>query len=237
MLQIGREYRPLVEINKTEQNKPKPPLARSCSTTYSNHLTSLYLKVDAIQHKPRVSPSFTQTRGLSSVNFATPTSAEQRREDSFQLISVSPVGESHRQVYPFYQMLQRQLDAADLGTFKASKRLLFGHGPECNVLCRVESISASFICDIVRHAFVIANDPPHLLHHCMPDAHDISLSPVTTFIFIIISNFSCFLFHTVHTILEQRKQSFRARGTGRDRDSTPPCTTTEHVSNSSEEGR
>ncbi|KAK2943873.1 hypothetical protein BLNAU_21220 [Blattamonas nauphoetae] len=100
----------------------------------------------------------------------------------------------------------QQLDAADLGTSKATKHLLFGHGPECNVLYRVESISAYFLCDIVRHAFVIANDPPHLLHRFPP----------------------------VH---EQRKQSLRARGTGRDRDSTPPCTTSEHVSYSSEKDR
>ncbi|KAK2951160.1 hypothetical protein BLNAU_13898 [Blattamonas nauphoetae] len=195
MLQIGREYRPLVEINKSEQNNPKLPHARSCSTTYSNLLTSLDLKVDAIQHKPRVSPSFTQIRGLSSVNFATPTSAEQRREDSFNNLHTTtpPVDSANVLSHPLKHMSPseisaslsiactssllfnrlccvkhglrfiprvvnlsadspdaatdqvrmpwgrgsqtcQQLDIADLGTFKASKRLLFGHGPECNEL-------------------------------------------------------------------------------------------------------
>ncbi|KAK2950044.1 hypothetical protein BLNAU_14966 [Blattamonas nauphoetae] len=141
-----------------------------------------------------------------------------------------------------------------LCSFQASTRQVFCEGADYSGLDRVEvcilvestphpsftlyfvSISAYIFCDIVRPAYVITNDTPHLLHRCMPAAHDISLSPVTTFSFIIISNSSCFLFHTVHPVHEQRKQSCRARSAGQDRDSTPPRTTAEHVSNSSEGG-
>ncbi|KAK2941571.1 hypothetical protein BLNAU_23517 [Blattamonas nauphoetae] len=82
-----------------------------------------------------------------------------------------------------------------LCSFQASTRQVFCEGADYSGLDRVEvcilvestphpsftlyfvSISAYIFCDIVRPAYVITNDTPHLLHRCMPAAHDISLSP------------------------------------------------------------
>ncbi|KAK2962493.1 hypothetical protein BLNAU_2325 [Blattamonas nauphoetae] len=54
-----------------------------------------------------------------------------------------------------------------LCSFQASKRQVFGEGADCSGLNRAESISAYIFCDIVRPAFIITNDTPHLLHRSL----------------------------------------------------------------------